>query len=79
MTACDICSKGVQYGHLIRHSHSGQWEKRASKNRRVFVPNLHKAKVLIAGVTKNVRACASCVAKFRVPYSPKVAKPVAAV
>lgn len=73
MVACQICGKGVQYGHLIRHSHSGQWEKRATKNRKIFLPNLHSGMVLIGGVTKRVKACASCLAKFKVKYSPKVA------
>ncbi len=67
MVSCQVCGKGVQYGHLIRHSHSGQWMKRATKNRKIFLPNLHKGKVLLNGVVKNVRACASCMAKYHVP------------
>lgn len=73
MVACDVCGKGVQYGHHIRHGHSGQWEKRASKHRRIFLPNLHSGKVLINGMIKNVKACASCLAKYRVKYEPGVA------
>lgn len=65
MTACDICGKGVQYGHNIRHNHSGQWEKRASKTRRLFLPNIHSGKVTLNGVVKRVRACASCMAQFK--------------
>lgn len=67
MTVCDICSKGVQYGHNVRHTHSGQWMKRATKTRKIFLPNLHKGKVLIGGVVKSVKACASCMSQFRVP------------
>ncbi len=73
MTACDICGKGTMIGHMIRHNHSGQWEKRASKTRKVFMPNLHRGKVLVNGVKMNVRACASCLKKFKAPY---VAKPL---
>jgi len=73
MVSCDVCGKGVQYGHLIRHGHSGQWEKRATKHQRIFLPNLHRGQVLINGVIKRVKACASCLAKFRVAYTPKVA------
>ncbi len=69
MASCDVCGKGVQIGHLIRHNHSGQWEKRATKKRKIFMPNIQKGKILINGVLKNVRACASCLAKNRVPYS----------
>lgn len=73
MVKCQVCGKGVQYGHLIRHGHSGQWEKRASKTRRIFLPNLHRGKVMLDGVIKNVKACASCLAKYRMKYAPKVA------
>lgn len=71
MVKCDICGKGVQYGHLIRHSHSGQWEKRATKKRRIFLPNLHRGKVLIGGAVKRVRACSSCLARYKAPFVPK--------
>ena len=73
MTVCEICGKGVQYGHLVRHSHSGQWMKRATKNRKIFLPNLHKGKVEIDGVVKSVRACASCLARYRAGYEPRAA------
>ena len=73
MVACDVCGKGVQYGHLIRHSHSGQWEKRASKHRRIFLPNLHKGKIVMDGIVKSVKACGSCLSKYQVKYSPKIA------
>ena len=69
MAACTICGKGVQYGHNVRHSHSGQWMKRATKTRRLFLPNLHKGKILIDGVVKSVKACASCLSQFKVPTS----------
>ncbi len=67
MTACDICGKGVQYGHNVRHTHSGQWMKRATKTRKIFLPNLHRGKVLMSGAVKSVKACASCMAQFKVP------------
>lgn len=73
MVACDVCGKGVQYGHNVRHNHSGQWEKRASKTRKIFLPNLHKGKVMIDGVVKSVKACASCLSKYGIKYSPQVA------
>jgi len=67
MKVCDICGKGVQYGHNIRHTHTGQWEKRASKTRKIFLPNLQTGKVLINGVLKRVKACASCLAQYKAP------------
>lgn len=72
MVMCDICGKGVMHGHNVRHTHSGQWEKRATKTPRVFMPNLHKGKVEIDGVVKRVKACASCLAKYKIKYTPKV-------
>lgn len=65
MTQCDICKKGVQYGHNIRHNHTGQWEKRATRTQKIFLPNLHSGKVVLNGVVKRVRACASCLTQFR--------------
>lgn len=73
MTACDICGKGVMYGHNVRHTHSGQWMKRATKTQRVFLPNLHTGKVMIGGIAKRVKACASCLTLYKVKYVPKVA------
>lgn len=73
MVKCDICDKGVMAGHNVRHTHSGQWMKRASKTRRLFIPNLHKGKVVIDGVVMNVKACASCLAKYKVKWTPKAA------
>lgn len=67
MVKCDVCGKGVMYGHNIRHKHSGLWEKRASKTLKIFRPNLHKGKVLMNGIVKSVKACASCLVQFKAP------------
>jgi large subunit ribosomal protein L28 len=66
MIICEICGKGKMIGRNIRHTHTGLWEKRASKTLKIFRPNLHKGKVFINGVVKSVKACASCLAKYRV-------------
>lgn len=76
MTKCDICGKGVQHGHNIRHTHTGQWMKRASKTRKIFLPNLHRGMVKIDGVIKRVKACASCLALHKVKFVPKVEQAV---
>lgn len=67
MAKCEVCGKGNMIGHNIRHTHTGLWEKRASKTLKIFKPNIHKGKVLINGVIKSVKACASCLAQFRAP------------
>ncbi|MDO8515609.1 MAG: bL28 family ribosomal protein [bacterium] len=74
MTSCSICGKGRMMGHNIRHNHSGLWEKRASKTTKIFKVNLHKGKVLMNGVVKSVKACASCLAQFRAPRVKKTVK-----
>lgn len=78
MVNCEICGKGKMAGHNVRHTHSGQWEKRATKTSRTFMPNLHNGKVLINGVVKSVKACGSCLAQFKVKWTPKIKAPVAA-
>ncbi len=74
MTSCEICGKGKMVGRNIRHKHSGLWEKRASKTLRIFKPNLHHGKILLNGVVKSVKACASCLARYKAPHA--VAKAV---
>jgi ribosomal protein L28 len=76
MTSCEVCGKGKMIGHNIRHSHSGLWEKRATKTPRIFKVNLHKGRVLINGVIKSVKACASCLAKFKAPRVKKTTQKV---
>ena len=57
--ACDLCGKTALYGRQGRHHKGvagGKWKKRAPKTRKVFLPNLHWAK--IAGV--RLRLCTKC-------------------
>ena len=54
---CDRCGKGVQYGHNVSHS------KRRTK--RLFKPNLHRARVTVGGVTKRMRLCTKCLRLVR--------------
>lgn len=72
MLSCSICGKGSQFGHLVRHNHTGQWMKRATKHQKLFKPNIHNGKVLVDGVAKRVRACASCLSLYKIAYVPKV-------
>jgi large subunit ribosomal protein L28 len=50
---CTICEKRPASGFSYSHSH------RASK--RVFRPNLQKQKVVIAGRTRSVYVCTTCI------------------
>lgn len=56
---CELCGKGVQYGHNVSHS------KR--RTRKIFKPNLHWARVLVGGSAssvgkqrKRMRLCTKC-------------------
>jgi len=52
MAKCDICGKGVQFGHNVSHS------KKATK--RQWKPNIQKVTITKGGVTKRINVCAKC-------------------
>lgn len=54
---CDICQKGIQYGHKVSHS------KR--RTRRIFRPNLHNAKIIIGGASKRMKLCTKCLRRYK--------------
>ena len=49
---CDICGKGPLYGNNVSHS------KRRTNRR--WMPNIHKATVVINGVGKRLNVCTRC-------------------
>ncbi|HAJ95727.1 MAG TPA: 50S ribosomal protein L28 [Actinobacteria bacterium] len=49
---CDICGKKTMFGNNVSHSHK--------KTRRVFRPNIQKARVEINGKVKNINICTNC-------------------
>ena len=50
---CAICGKGPQAGHNVSHS------KVHTKRR--FMPNLHKARVMIKGRLQTATVCTRCI------------------
>ncbi|OGH07218.1 MAG: 50S ribosomal protein L28 [Candidatus Levybacteria bacterium RBG_16_35_11] len=54
---CVNCGKGIMYGHNVSHS------KR--RTRRIFKPNLHRARITINGTTKKVKLCTKCLRMVR--------------
>lgn len=72
---CELCGKGIQYGHNVSHS------KR--RTRRVFKPNLHRVRILVEGQMKRMRLCTKCLRSTKVkpdktePQKPKLEKPQA--
>ncbi len=49
---CQICGKGVGYGHNVSHS------KRRTNRR--WLPNIQKATITIDNTEKSVRICTRC-------------------
>ncbi|MBI5465463.1 50S ribosomal protein L28 [Candidatus Gottesmanbacteria bacterium] len=56
---CQICGKSKQVGHNVSYS------KR--RTRRVFLPNLRKVKLSLAGKVKKVKICMKCLKKMKKP------------
>ncbi len=52
MAKCDICGKGVQFGHNVSHS------KKATN--RQWKPNIQKVTITKHGVAKRMNVCAKC-------------------
>jgi len=55
---CDVCGRGPIFGHKISHAHN-------VSNRRWNI-NLQKVRAVIAGATKKVRVCTSCIRNNKV-------------
>lgn len=49
---CDICGKGVQFGHNVSHAHN-------TTNRR-WLPNLQRVRVVEKGVIRRRNVCTRC-------------------
>ena len=54
---CDLCGKGVQFGHNVSHS------KRRTK--RLFLPNLKTKRMRVNGVIKQVKLCMKCLKRAK--------------
>jgi len=49
---CDKCGRGVDYGHNVSHA--------KNRTRRLRLPNLHRASVLVDGKKVKMRLCTKC-------------------
>lgn len=54
---CQMCGKGVQYGHNVSHS------KR--RTNRLFKPNLHEVRILVGPTHQKMKLCIKCLRKMR--------------
>ncbi|MBQ7257533.1 MAG: 50S ribosomal protein L28 [Abditibacteriota bacterium] len=57
---CAICGKGPQFGHNIRHVHSGQWARRAPKTNKMWRPNIQSVMAVVDGEHKRIKVCTGC-------------------
>jgi len=61
---CDNCSKGIMIGRQHKHHPGvagGRWKRRAPKTPKTFKPNLHVARLKIAGGnTQKMKLCTKC-------------------
>jgi large subunit ribosomal protein L28 len=54
---CQICGKGVTFGHNVSHSNR--------KTNRRWVPNIQKTTIFVGGNASRVFACTRCIRTAR--------------
>ena len=52
MAKCDLCGKGVVFGHNVSHSNR--------KTNRTWKPNIRRVKAIVSGSPKTVYVCSRC-------------------
>lgn len=55
---CEICGKGPQFGNKVSHAHN--------VTKRRWNINLQSVRAVVAGATKRMRACTSCIRNNKV-------------
>lgn len=70
MYACEHCGRGIQVGRHIRHHRGvagGRWKRKAPVTGRLWLPNLHVARVVEAGNVVRRRLCTKCLRRAERP------------
>ena len=57
---CDLCDKQTTFGRTIQFQHGGQWQTRAPKKNRSFVPNIQSKRMFIGGKWTRLNVCTRC-------------------
>ena len=52
MAKCELCGKGVVFGHNVSHSNR--------KTNRTWKPNIRRVKAVVGGSAKTVYVCSRC-------------------
>ena len=59
---CDKFGKGTAFGQNIRHKSTGRWERKASRTKRKFKPNLQRRRTIVQDGRKvRMRLCTRCI------------------
>ena len=58
MAKCEICGKGVVFGHNVSHSNR--------KTNRMWKPNIRKVPAVVQGTHKTVHVCSRCLRSGKV-------------
>ncbi|MBQ8344326.1 MAG: 50S ribosomal protein L28 [Clostridia bacterium] len=58
MAKCDVCGKGVVFGHNVSHSNH--------KTNRSWKPNIRRVKAVVEGTNKTVYVCSRCLRSGKV-------------
>jgi len=58
MAKCELCGKGVTFGHNVSHSNR--------KTNRTWKPNIRRVKAVVGGSVKTVYVCSRCLRSGKV-------------
>ena len=58
MAKCDICGKGIVFGHTVSHSNR--------KTNRTWKPNIRRVKAVVNGTHKSVYVCSRCLRSAKI-------------
>ncbi len=58
MAKCEICGKGMTFGHNVSHSNR--------KTNRAWKPNIRTVKAVVNGTSKTMHVCSRCLRSGKV-------------
>ncbi len=65
---CDNCGKGIMIGHNVSHA--------KNRTRRIFKPNLHKARIWMGSGYRRMKLCTKCLRILKKASKPTQSTPV---
>ena len=76
MKICVICGKGVVAGRTFTRkgqakTKGGVGRRVVRSNKRRFLPNLQRVKILLNGTVRRLKVCTSCIKEARVTKAPQ--------